>query len=67
MLNRDDVKCWPTARLHEELEYILAWLRQHIGFDQNFGQWSVKTHDMEVLQKELLRREREERDARRGR
>ena len=33
MLNRQEVKCWPTARLHEELDYVLWWLRWHIAFD----------------------------------
>ena len=68
MLTREEVQHWPTARLHEELAYVLAWIRWHVAWDHNIRQWSAMNHDMEVLQAEIQHWEREEREARwRGR
>ena len=50
MLSQAEVQRWPTARLHEELATVLAWLRWHVGWDHNLGLWSAMMHDMEVLQ-----------------
>ena len=62
MLSRQEVKCWPTVTLKAELDYIKAWLWQHLSYDKDIGLWSEKMHNMEVIERELRRGAREERE-----
>ena len=62
MLSRQEVKHWPTVTLKAELDYITAWLQQYPSYDKDISLWSERMHNMEVIERELRRRAREERE-----
>ena len=61
MLSRQEVRQWPTATLKAELDYIKAWLKQHLSYNKDIGLCSERMHNMEVIERELRRQVRDKR------